>query len=99
MPFSFPVSPSVGDRATQGGRVYVWDGYAWGLATSGQIATVPDGSKGGVVVSNGGQTWTIAAGAVVTADLANLAVTEAKIAAGAVGGDKLALHPFLLMGG
>jgi hypothetical protein len=44
MPLSFPSSPSVGDRSTQNGRVYVWDGYAWGLAADGQIATVPDGS-------------------------------------------------------
>jgi len=61
MPFSFPASPSVGDRSTQNGRVYVWDGYAWGLATDGQIATVLDGSRGGVVVSNAGQTWTVVA--------------------------------------
>jgi len=33
MPFSFPASPSVGDRSTQNGRVFVWDGYAWGLAS------------------------------------------------------------------
>jgi hypothetical protein len=44
MPFSFPASPSVGDRTTQNGRVYVWNGYAWDLATDGQIATVPDGA-------------------------------------------------------
>jgi len=62
MPFSPPPQPwNVGDRSTQNGRVYVWDGYAWGLATDGQIATVPDGSRGGVVVSNAGQTWTVVA--------------------------------------
>jgi len=64
MPFSFPASPSVGDRTTQNGRVYVWDGYAWGVATDGQIATVLDGSRGDIVVSDSGSTWTIAAGAV-----------------------------------
>jgi hypothetical protein len=79
MPFSFPVSPSVGDRSTQNGRVFVWDGYAWGLAADGQIATVPDGSRGDIVVSDSGSTWTIGAGA--------------------VSGDKVTLHPFLLMGG
>jgi hypothetical protein len=80
MPFSPPPPPrNVGDTTTQNGRVYVWDGYAYGLATDGQIATVPDGSRGDIVVSNGGQTWTIAAGA--------------------VGGDKVTIHPFLLMGG
>jgi hypothetical protein len=65
MPFSPPPPPwNVGDRTTQSGRVYVWDGYAWGLATDGQIATVPDGSRGDIVVSDSGSTWTIAAGAV-----------------------------------
>jgi hypothetical protein len=45
MPFSPPPPPrNVGDRTTQNGRVYVWDGYAYGLATDGQIATVPDGA-------------------------------------------------------
>jgi hypothetical protein len=53
MPFSFPASPSVGDRSTQNGRAYVWDGYAWGLATSGQIATVSDGSITDVKVAPG----------------------------------------------
>jgi hypothetical protein len=64
MPFSFPASPSVGDRSTQNGRVYVWTGSAWDLATNGQIATVLDGSRGDIVVSDSGSTWTIAAGAV-----------------------------------
>jgi len=31
MPFSFPSSPSVGDKSTQNGREYVWTGYAWEL--------------------------------------------------------------------
>jgi len=90
MAFSFPASPSVGDRSTQNGRVYVWDGYAWGLATDGQIATVPDGSRGDIVVSNGGQTWTIAAGAVSLAKTTGVqkAITSGTAApTGGVNGD------------
>ena len=31
MPFSFPSSPSVGDKSQQNGREFVWTGYAWEL--------------------------------------------------------------------
>jgi hypothetical protein len=31
MPFSFPASPTVGQKSTQNGREYIWTGYAWEL--------------------------------------------------------------------
>jgi len=34
MPFSFPASPTVGQKSTQNGRQYTWDGYAWTLVTN-----------------------------------------------------------------
>ena len=52
---------------------------------------VTDGNKGDITVSSSGATWTINAGAIVTADIADGAVTRAKLAAG------LAPHPFGLM--
>lgn len=141
---AFPASPAVGQQATENGRHYQWDGYAWGLVanvaahatqhaangsdpltlvssqisdfataaaaaapattnasllTSGTLADarlsgnvvlttdsrlVSNGNKGDVTVS--GLSWTINAGAVTEADLAN-AVRNSMF------------HPFLLMGG
>lgn len=68
------------------------------ISATGGGGSISDGAKGDITVSNSGATWTINAGAVVTADLADSAVTSVKIAAGAVSGDKLTIHPFLLMG-
>lgn len=77
MPLSFPSSPANGQTSVQNGRTYQWDGYAWSFVSPGGSG-VTDGSKGDIVVSNGGATWAIAAGAVVTADIADGAVTLAK---------------------
>lgn len=52
------------------------------LATGGGGAGVTDGNKGDITVSSSGASWTINAGAVVTADIATAAVTDAKIATG-----------------
>jgi hypothetical protein len=41
---------------------------------------VSDGSKGDITVSGSGATWSINANAVVTADIADGAVTDAKVA-------------------
>jgi microcystin-dependent protein len=34
MPFSFPSSPSIGDKSTQNGREYEWSGYAWEIVAT-----------------------------------------------------------------
>jgi len=34
MPLSFPASPSVGQTSSQNGRLYVYDGSAWLLASN-----------------------------------------------------------------
>jgi hypothetical protein len=39
MPFSFPSSPSVGQKSTQNGREYVWTGKAWQLVFAVPVAT------------------------------------------------------------
>lgn len=62
------------DRATHTGTQSV--GTITGL---GSLATQGDGSKGDITVSGSGSSWTINAGAVVTADLADGAVTDAKV--------------------
>jgi hypothetical protein len=71
--------------ATDAGRAYRWVGSQYAeigptsISVSGGGAGVTDGSKGDITVSGGGATWTINAGAVVTADLADGAVTDAKV--------------------
>ncbi len=59
-------------------RIYQWESPVYvevGVSGGGGIT---DGSKGDIVVSAAGAAWTIAAGAVTTADLADGAVTLAK---------------------
>jgi len=51
---------------------------AWNSLPYG-AGNVTDGNKGDITVSGAGETWTINAGAVVTADLADGAVTNAKV--------------------
>jgi hypothetical protein len=71
--------------ATDAGRAYRWVGSQYAeigptsISVSGGGAGVTDGSKGDITVSGGGATWTINAGAVVTAALADGAVTDAKV--------------------
>lgn len=66
---------------------------AW--ATAG----VTDGDKGDITVSSSGATWTIDAGAVVTADLADSAVTLAKVAALPMQDETLAYYKAVLAAG
>lgn len=51
-----------------------------GLVGAVTVAGVADGNKGDITVSSSGASWVINAGAVVTADIADNAVTDAKIA-------------------
>jgi hypothetical protein len=74
----------ISQSSATSGQVPTWNGTAW--APAAPAGGVTDGSKGDIVVSDSGATWTIAAGAVTEADLAN-AVRNSII------------HPFLLMGG
>jgi len=69
MPFSFPSSPSIGDKSTQNSREYEWSGYAWEIVatpaalsasviTSGTLdaARLPlatTGAAGAVIVGTG----------------------------------------------
>jgi hypothetical protein len=71
--------------ATDAGRAYRWVGSQYAeigptsIGVSGGGGGVSDGDKGDITVSGGGAAWTIKAGAVVTADLADGAVTDAKV--------------------
>jgi hypothetical protein len=81
---SFPASgnASLLYRASDSARLYAWVGSQYaevGPTSVGGGAT--DGNKGDVTVSGSGATWAINAGAVITADLADGAVTDAKISA------------------
>jgi hypothetical protein len=60
------------------GQVATWNGTSW--AASAPVGGVSDGSKGDITVSGSGATWSINANAVVTADIADGAVTDAKVA-------------------
>jgi hypothetical protein len=66
-------------------RIYQWESPVYvEVGTSGGGgggASISDGSKGDITVSGSGSTWAIAPGAVVTADIADSAVTDEKIAA------------------
>lgn len=66
------------------GQVATWNGSAW--APAAPTGGVSDGSKGDITVSGSGTAWTIAAGAVTEADLADAVRNQI-------------FHPFLLMGG
>lgn len=45
MPFSFPSSPSIGDKSTQNSREYEWSGYAW------EIVATPAALSASVITS------------------------------------------------
>lgn len=60
------------------------DGRIFYRNTSGNstefVSRIADGSRGDITVSSNGSSWSITAGAVVTADLADASVTDVKIA-------------------
>ena len=63
MPFSFPSSPSIGDRSTQNSREYEWSGYAW------EIVATPAALSASVITS----------GTFDAARIANDSITYAKL--------------------
>ena len=50
---AFPANPSVNDTTTQGGRIYRWDGYAWGFVESvaAHAATHAAGGSDAITIS------------------------------------------------
>lgn len=78
------ITPAEGEPiyTTDTKQLFIGDGTtAGGVAVGGGVS---DGDKGDITVSGGGTVWTIDAGAVVEADIANNAVTNTKIANDAV---------------
>lgn len=77
-----PSSLALGELALnyQDGVLFYKNGAGAIVALSTGGGGVADGNKGDITVSSGGTAWAINAGAVVTADIADSAVTDAKIA-------------------
>lgn len=80
---SFPASPTTGQQATEGGRLYQWTGSVWDLVATvtGHAAQHAAGGSDQLTISASQVTGLgslATASSVVTADIADGAVTLAK---------------------
>ncbi len=84
MPLSFPASPTVGQQSAQnGGRTFVWTGYAWELVASAGAADarwnlfLPNAPTGLTVTGGNAQatlSWTAPTGVISQAPITDYAV-------------------------
>ena len=65
MPFSFPSSPSIGDKSTQNSREYEWSGYAWEIVATPAALSASVITSGTFDAARLPLATTIAAGAVI----------------------------------
>lgn len=86
MPFSFPASPTVGQKSTQNGREYVWSGSAWNLSPA--AGTIEAGSVTGLA--------TVATSGLASDLTGTLA--DSRLSTNARQSVEQFIHPFLLAG-
>ena len=65
MPFSFPSSPSIGDKSTKNSREYEWSGYAWEIVATPASLNASVITAGTLDAARLPLATTIAAGAVI----------------------------------